>query len=80
MCRALYAPMYVLDLTDQKTPAMDKLYYHILQGDMMMLEYLQQAEAHVSGSAILEGMFDTMTDATGIESTLNEGNANAEMR
>ena len=27
MCRALYAPMRVLCLADQKTPAMDKLYY-----------------------------------------------------
>ena len=30
MCRALYAPMRVLCLVDQKTPTMDKLYYYVL--------------------------------------------------
>jgi hypothetical protein len=33
MCRALYASMRVLRLADQKTPAMDKLYYYVLQTD-----------------------------------------------
>lgn len=33
MCRALYAPMRLLRLADQKTPAMDKLYYYVLQTD-----------------------------------------------
>ena len=30
MCCALYAPMRLLWLADQKTPAMDKLYYYVL--------------------------------------------------
>jgi hypothetical protein len=33
MCRALYAPMQVLCLADQKMPAMDKLNYYVLQTD-----------------------------------------------
>jgi hypothetical protein len=44
MCRALYAPMRVLRLADQKTPAMDKLYYYVLQTDRMLPTYLQDAE------------------------------------
>ena len=44
MCRALYAPMRVLCLSDQKTPAMDKLYYYVLQTDRMLPKYLDDAE------------------------------------
>ena len=33
MCRALYAPMRVLRLADQKKPAMDKLFYYVSQTD-----------------------------------------------
>ncbi|KAL3766558.1 hypothetical protein ACHAWU_007798, partial [Discostella pseudostelligera] len=36
MCRALYAPMRILRLADQKTPAMDKLYYYVLQTDRQL--------------------------------------------
>jgi len=44
MCRALYAPMRVLRLADQKTPAMDKLYYYVLQTDRMLPKYLEEAQ------------------------------------
>jgi hypothetical protein len=44
MCHALYAPMRVLCLADQKTPAIDKLYYYVLQTDRMLPKYLQDAE------------------------------------
>jgi hypothetical protein len=44
MCRALYAPMRVLRLADQKTPAMDKLYYYVQQTDRMLPKYLDEAE------------------------------------
>jgi hypothetical protein len=44
MCRALYAPMRVLRLSDQKTPAMDKLYYYVMQTDRMLPLYLDDAE------------------------------------
>ena len=40
MCQALYAPMRVLRLADQKTPAMDKLYFYVLQTDAMLPKYL----------------------------------------
>jgi hypothetical protein len=48
MCRVLYAPMLVLCLADQKTPAMDKLYYYVLQTDRMLPKYLQDAEEHAT--------------------------------
>ena len=44
MGRALYAPMGLLRLADQKTPAMDKLYFYVLQTDRMLPKYLQDAE------------------------------------
>ncbi len=44
MCRALYAPMPVLRLADQKSPAMDKLYYYVLQTDRMLSMYCKDAD------------------------------------
>ena len=44
MCRALYAPMRVLRLADQKSPAMDKLYYYVLQTDCMLAMYCKDAD------------------------------------
>jgi hypothetical protein len=44
MCHVLYAPMRVLRLADQQSPAMDKLYYYIFQTDRMLLKYLPSAE------------------------------------
>ena len=51
MCRALYAPMRVLRLADQKSPAMDKLYYYVIQTDQMLLKYI--ADAEESGGVLL---------------------------
>ncbi len=48
MCRALYATMQVLHLADQKTPAMDKLYYYVLQTDRMLPKYLDDAKEHAT--------------------------------
>ena len=44
MCRALYAPMRVLRLADQKSPAMDKLYYYGLQTDLMLAMHCKDAD------------------------------------
>jgi phosphopantothenoylcysteine synthetase/decarboxylase len=66
MCRALYAPMRVLRLADQKTPAMDKLYYYILQADRMLLQYLKEAEEHVSSGALSDVTLEAITSASGI--------------
>ena len=44
MCRALYAPMRLLRLADQKSPAMDKLYYYVLQTDRMLAMYCKDAD------------------------------------
>jgi hypothetical protein len=46
MCCTLYAPMHILQLADQKTPAMDKLYYYVLQADRMLPKWLKNAEEH----------------------------------
>jgi hypothetical protein len=66
LCRALYAPMRVLRLADQKTPAMDKLYYYVLQADRMLLQYLKDAEEHVSSGALSDVTLDAMTSASGM--------------
>ena len=51
MCRALYAPMRLLRLADQKSAAMDKLYYYVLQTDRMLAIYCKEAEER--GAALL---------------------------
>ena len=64
MCRALYAPMRVLRLADLKTPAMDKLYFYVLQADRMLLQYLKEAEEHVRKGAITELTLNALTLAS----------------
>lgn len=54
MCRALYAPMRVLRLADQKTAAMDKLYFYVCQTDRMLLLWLNDAET--KGKSLLSGV------------------------
>ncbi len=54
MCRGLYAPMQVLCLADQKSPAMDKLNYYVLQTDRMLAMYCKDAEE--CGDALLTPM------------------------
>ena len=44
MCGALYAPMRVLCLADQKLSAMDKLNYYVLQTERMLAMYCKDAE------------------------------------
>ena len=44
MCHALYAPMCVLCLADQKTPAMDKLHYFVCQTNGMLPKYLAKVD------------------------------------
>jgi hypothetical protein len=44
MSHALYAPMRVLCLADQKSPAMDKLYYYVLQTDRMLAVHCKDAD------------------------------------
>jgi len=61
MCRALYAPMRVLRLADQKSPAMDKLYYYVLQTDDMLLKYLGDLEKHSNGFLSLETIASIMS-------------------
>ncbi len=54
MCHAFYAPMQVLRLADQKSPAMDKLNYYVLQTDRMLAMYCKDAEER--GDALLTPM------------------------
>jgi len=44
LCHALYAPMRVLRLADQKVPAMDKLYFYVLQTDSMLPKWLGELD------------------------------------
>jgi hypothetical protein len=48
LCHALYAPMRVLCLADQNTPAMDKLYFYMLQTDIMLPKWLGELDEHSS--------------------------------
>ena len=48
MCRALYAPMRLLRLADQKIPAMDKLYFFVLQTERMIALWIKDAKGKLS--------------------------------
>jgi hypothetical protein len=88
MCRALYAPMQVLCLADQKSPAMDKLNYYVLQTDQMIAMYCKDAEARGVGlltpttitamdcltSAGLSDDSGSEHDENGVESVNNANN------
>jgi hypothetical protein len=68
MCRALYAPMRVLRLADQKIPAMDKLFYYVAQTDRMLPKYLGDVEER-SASLLLDATInaiDTSTFSAGV--------------
>jgi hypothetical protein len=45
MCRALYVPMRVLRLADQKVAAMDKVHFYVCQTDANMSYYLTKVVA-----------------------------------
>lgn len=64
MGRALYAPMRLLRLADQKTPAMDKLYFYVLQTDRMLPKYLQDAEDHTRVFLTKETMSAMIANST----------------
>ena len=42
MCRALYVPMHLLRLADQKVAAMDKMHFYVCQTDANMSYYLSK--------------------------------------
>ena len=48
MCCALYAPMRLLCLANQKVAAMDKLYYYVLQTERMLPFWLNDAQQHAA--------------------------------
>jgi hypothetical protein len=52
LCCSLYAPMHILQLADQKIPAMDKLHYYVCQMDKLLAKYVKIAE--VGSGHILE--------------------------
>ena len=60
MCHALYAPMRVLRLGDQKVPAMDKLYYFVHQTDATLPKYLNIAEDDCSGLVEMDQTLATL--------------------
>ena len=60
MCRALYAPMRVLRLADQKVPAMDKLLYFVRQTNHIMPKYLREAEHHAK--SLTDGLMEVIRD------------------
>ncbi len=44
LCCSLYAPMCIIQLADQKVPAMDKLHYYVCQTDQLLAKYVKIAE------------------------------------
>ena len=75
MCRALYAPMRLLRLADQKTPAMDKLFYYVSQTDRMLPKYLKDVEersASLLSEATLNAI-DTSTFSAGVSDDDSDG-------
>jgi len=63
MCRALYAPMRVLRLADQKKPAMDKLFYYLSQTDRMLPKYLGDVEERLA-SLLSDATINTIDSST----------------
>ena len=65
----MYAPMRVIFLSDQKTPAIEKLFYFVLQTDRMIPKWLKDAEDHSKelltpvGKNILEDTKDSASVA-----------------
>jgi hypothetical protein len=81
MCSALYAPMRVLCLDDQKLPAMDKLYYYVLQTDRMLLKYIVDAEERGGGGVLLtESTLEAMDSrsSAGISDDDNEDESDSD--
>ena len=75
MCRALYAPMRVLRLADQKTPAMDKLFYYVSQTDRMLLKYLGDVRERSASllSDATSNAIDTSTFSAGVSDDDSDG-------
>ena len=44
MCRAMYVPMRILRLADQKIATMDKLHYYVRKAEKILTVYLAEAE------------------------------------
>ena len=74
MCRALYAPMRLLRFADMKIPAMDKLYFYVLQSERMIERWIQVAEEKHSklGDGLLEILRDTEDTASEVVDSDNE--------
>ena len=56
-CRAMYAPMRLLRLADMKTPCMSKLYYYVMQTEIMLQKYVKQAEDAEELSSRVKDLF-----------------------
>ena len=67
MCRALYAPMRVLRLADQKVAAMDKLHFFVCQANSVMPRYLAEAEHHMN-ELVTDGIKAVLADKTDLAS------------
>ena len=64
LCRVLYLPMRVLHLADQKNPAMDKLYFYVLQTDLMLPKWLSELDGRSNTFMNIETIDRMGSDAT----------------
>ena len=72
MSRALYAPMRVLRLADQQTPAMGLLNFIVNQTDCVLTKYLK--EASEASDILLAGPMATVLSSKGAYSVDNDSN------
>ena len=73
MCHALYAPLRVLRLADEKVSAMDKLHFFVKQASRIVPKYLLEAEHH--SAHLTESMKTIIEDTTDLASEDVEENS-----
>ena len=78
MCRALYAPIRLLCLADQKVPAMDKLYFFVLQSERMIEKWIGDAEGKkdLLGGGLKDILEETQDEASELVHSDNENSGN----
>ena len=73
MCHALYAPLHVLHLADQKVAAIDKLHFFVKQASRIVPKYLLEAEHH--SAHLTDSMKTVIEDTTDLASEDVEDNS-----
>jgi hypothetical protein len=78
LCRSLYAPMHILRLAHQKTPAMDKLHYYVCQMDELLAKYVKIAEVDSGHILEVDKIMDNMRFMTNMDDQYTNQSDNKE--